>query len=318
LRHLIICENEETTSVVEAARSGAATSDRTIILSSRRGTVYETGDILNIPIRWALGRVASPSWPRRDRARRILSILAGLRAVGLMGGLKDLLTNIDAADPDIIDLRRLGSFGQWLAPKCALRFPGRKVLTSDETYMRDDTAASWRTYDPTALVSIVLPVHNGARYLSHSIDSCLRQTHTNLELIIVDDGSIDDSSAIIKNYAALDSRIIVLTNKVNEGLPEALNRGFGVANGRFLTWTSDDNWYAPTAIQFMTQQLCTFPDIGLVYCGRHEVDEAGQVNNIYLPLPSTALARDNIVGACFMYRRAVMEVVVPIDENIGT
>jgi glycosyltransferase involved in cell wall biosynthesis len=196
-----------------------------------------------------------------------------------------------------------------LAPKCALRFPGRKVLTSDETYMRDDTAASWRTYDPTALVSIVLPVHNGARYLSHSIDSCLRQTHTNLELIIVDDGSIDDSSAIIKNYAALDSRIIVLTNKVNEGLPEALNRGFGVANGRFLTWTSDDNWYAP--IQFMTQQLCTFPDIGLVYCGRHEVDEAGQVNNIYLPLPSTALARDNIVGACFMYRRAVMEVVGP-------
>jgi glycosyltransferase involved in cell wall biosynthesis len=71
----------------------------------------------------------------------------------------------------------------------------------------------WRSYDPAGLVTIVLPVHNGDKYLSLSIESCLAQTHQHFELIIVDDGSTDNTAHIITKYAVSHHRIKHLTNR---------------------------------------------------------------------------------------------------------
>lgn len=130
-------------------------------------------------------------------------------------------------------------------------------------------------------------------------------------MIIVDDGSSDNTLGIVEKHAAADYRIKLIRNERNLGLPEALNVGFKSSQGDFLTWTSDDNLYAETAIEYMVQQLCTFTEIGLVYCGVHEMDQTGNRIGIGLPLPPAALARASAVRACFMYRRNVMDAVGP-------
>src|SRR5438034_11794938 len=100
------------------------------------------------------------------------------------------------------------------------------------------------SHDST-LITIVLPTHNGAKYLRESIESCLGQTYHNLELVVVDDASSDATPDVIAEYS--DPRLISVRHGQNRGLPEALNTGFAHSRGHYLTWTSDDNRYAPEA-----------------------------------------------------------------------
>lgn len=166
------------------------------------------------------------------------------------------------------------------------------------------------SYDSNIMVSIVLPVYNGERYLSESIESCLSQTHKNIELIVVNDGSRDRSSQIIKNYAIKDSRILVLEHNVNRGLAAALNTGLNKAKGQFFTWTSHDNKYEVDAIEILARYLCKWREIDFVYSAYYALDEIGQVANepTYLP-PPWKLNKGNVVGPFFMFRREVWERV---------
>ena len=106
-----------------------------------------------------------------------------------------------------------------------------------------------------SLISIVLPIYNGEKYMRKSIDSVLAQTYANWELLIIDDGSTDNTAIIAQEYAANDSRIRYYKNPENMRLPKTLNRGFSLAGGDFLTWTSDDNYYYPTALETMHNAL---------------------------------------------------------------
>src|SRR5690606_22425727 len=110
-------------------------------------------------------------------------------------------------------------------------------------------------------VSIVLPTYNGARYLAQSIESCINQTYTQWELIIVDDASTDDTPAIISHYVQLDSRIRTVRHSTNRKLPAALNTGFDMARGEYFTWTSDDNYYRPEALGVMVAFLESRADV---------------------------------------------------------
>jgi glycosyltransferase involved in cell wall biosynthesis len=112
-------------------------------------------------------------------------------------------------------------------------------------------------------VSIVLATHNGAKYIKQSIDSCLNQTYKNIQLIIIDDASTDETPEIIKSYK--DNHIIHLAPKKNLRLPKALNLGFSYAVGDYLTWTSDDNEYLPEAIETMKSYLDKNKHVDLVY-----------------------------------------------------
>lgn len=76
-----------------------------------------------------------------------------------------------------------------------------------------------------SMISIVLPVYNGERYLKKSIESCLNQSYRNWELLIIDDGSTDRSAEIAKEYVQIDSRVHYYRNEHNLKLPKTLNRG---------------------------------------------------------------------------------------------
>jgi glycosyltransferase involved in cell wall biosynthesis len=159
-------------------------------------------------------------------------------------------------------------------------------------------------------VSIVLPTYNGSRYLAGSLQSCLEQTYTDFELIIVDDCSTDDTPKIIADFAARDPRIRASRNETNLRLPKSLNAGFAMSRGRYLTWTSDDNFYRPNALQEMVAVMEREPDIGLVYTTQTYIDKNGRdVGPSCFGGPPDALAYSNPVGASFLYRREVYEQI---------
>ena len=98
--------------------------------------------------------------------------------------------------------------------------------------------------DECPLISIVLPTRNRASYLAGCIDSCLNQTYSNLELVIVNDGSTDDTATILSEYEKKDKRIRVF-HEFCGSLPAVLNYGFRWTWGDYLTWMCDDDFYEP-------------------------------------------------------------------------
>ena len=127
------------------------------------------------------------------------------------------------------------------------------------------------------LVSIILPVYNHGEFLRDSIQSILNQDYRNFELIIVNDGSTDSTNQILVEYS--ENKTITIIRQENFGLPMALNSGFSVAKGDFLTWTSADNLMAPTALSVLVNALKKEKNVGLVYANYTVVDVNGQEIN---------------------------------------
>jgi glycosyltransferase involved in cell wall biosynthesis len=166
------------------------------------------------------------------------------------------------------------------------------------------------------LVSIVLPTYNGTRFLHQVIQSCLNQTFKTWELIIVDDGSTDDSISTISQYLQKDNRIKLVRHQTNKKLPAALNTGFALANGIFHTWTSDDNMYRPKALGVMVDFFETHPETDVVYSDFSIIDEDNRfIKRVEVP-PSRELIRGNCIGPCFLCRNHIKDVVGLYSENL--
>lgn len=165
-------------------------------------------------------------------------------------------------------------------------------------------------------ISVILPVYNGAKFVGKSIESVLNQTYKNLELIIVNDCSKDNTLEVISAYAAGDSRIRILNNETNQKLPRTLNNGFRAATGDYLTWTSDDNRYHPEALARMAEILDTMPEIGLVYTDFSIVDMEGNlISEMKEGEPAEIRYKDN-VGACFLYRHSLADAAGEYDPDL--
>lgn len=102
------------------------------------------------------------------------------------------------------------------------------------------------------LVSIIVPVYKVEEYLAECVDSLLMQTYPNIEIILVDDGSPDDSGAVCDAYAASDSRVTVI-HKENGGPGSARNTGVGLARGEWLTFIDGDDYVSPIFIEVLFQ-----------------------------------------------------------------
>lgn len=168
------------------------------------------------------------------------------------------------------------------------------------------------------LISILLPVYNGAKYLRESIDSVLAQTYTNWELLIVDDCSRDETPEIAQEYVQKDTRIRYFRNQENLRLPRNLNKGFSLTKGDYLTWTSDDNRYHPTALERMHAALCANPTAQFVFASCRIIDGEGMPveYNWVTQNSRKEIVGSNPVGACFMYTRKAYEAVGDYDPEL--
>lgn len=180
------------------------------------------------------------------------------------------------------------------------------------------------------LVSVVLPVYNGERYIREAMDSVLAQTYRSWELIVVDDGSTDQSLAISKEYAEKDSRILVV-HQENQKLPKALNRGFSLAKGEFFSWISADNRYLPEFLEEMVAELQRHPKADMVFGNQYLIDDAGNritghgwfefppgSGAVCFP-PATPLLNkvaNNTIGAAFLYRAGCDRVLGGYSPNL--
>lgn len=160
------------------------------------------------------------------------------------------------------------------------------------------------------VVSVVMPVYNAAATMRRSIESVLAQSHEDVELLAVDDGSRDESVAIAEAYAALDPRVVVIRQPRNGGVAEARNTGIEAATGTHVAFLDSDDWWHPRKLAI---QLAHLRETGgmISYAAYQRVDEAGQVLSTVRPPASVnhaAMLRSNRIGNLTgLYDRALGE-----------
>lgn len=175
------------------------------------------------------------------------------------------------------------------------------------------------------LVSMILPNFNHGDFLESAIQSVLAQDYDNLELIVVDDGSTDNSIEILNKYVD-EARFRVIFSK-HLGISSALNIGFANAKGGFLSWTSADNLMANGAVSLLVKALMDNPRCGMVHSDYQLIDENSAAlsksnfrtydqdkhdSSIIRTSRSKQLEYyipDNYIGPFFMYRREVYDCV---------
>lgn len=122
-------------------------------------------------------------------------------------------------------------------------------------------AAAAAAMPVAGLVSVIMPLHNGERYLAEAIDSVLAQTHEPLELIVVDDGSTDGSGRVAREYGSA----LRYVYQVNAGQSAARNRGVDLARGGLLAFLDDDDYWSPDKLPRQVAALRNDPALEAVF-----------------------------------------------------
>lgn len=182
---------------------------------------------------------------------------------------------------------------------------------------------------PAAEIDVVIPVYNGAAYLAEAIRSALTQTLPPRRVIVVDDGSTDQSAQIARSLSQ-GAVELVLIQKPNGGLSSARNAGLAACRGEYVALLDADDVWLPHKLE---RQLARFasselPDLGLVYCDYDDIDAAGRPIQDF---PSTRLTRGlrgdvrrrlyrgNLVagsGSAVLVRRALLERCGGFDQGL--
>lgn len=149
----------------------------------------------------------------------------------------------------------------------------------------------------TTMISVIIPTYNHARFLAQAIESALAQTLPPVELIVVDDGSTDETAQVLARYAG---RIRVIRQQ-NSGVAAARNAGAALAAGDYLAFLDADDVWLPRKLERQMARLRAEPELGLVHCGVEEIDEAGQ---------RRGYRRDGLEGWLFeeflLFRRSIL------------
>jgi teichuronic acid biosynthesis glycosyltransferase TuaG len=191
----------------------------------------------------------------------------------------------------------------------AARLPVREIDLQD--------AVDRRATAP--LVSVVIPVYNQGRYLAAAIESVLAQKYEPIELIVVDDGSSDDTPAVIAQYVDRISSI----RQSNHGASHALNHGIQASHGILVCWLSADDEFLPGKLHAQVEAFVAEPDLWLCSTGFDVVDAAGNMvrrnptTRWRHPDPFVAVLWENpINGSTVMVRREVFDQVGFFDTAL--
>jgi len=121
---------------------------------------------------------------------------------------------------------------------------------------------------PSPLVSVIIPVYNGDRFIGEAIESVLQQTYQNFEIIVVDDGSTDATQAALQPYG--DRIHYVLQS--NQGVASARNRGVQMARGELIAFLDQDDFFLPNKLALQVSCFEMQPNVGIVHSGWRNVD----------------------------------------------
>lgn len=166
-------------------------------------------------------------------------------------------------------------------------------------------------------VSIITPSYNQGRYIEATIRSVLAQDYPNIEYLIIDGGSQDDSVEIIRRY---EDRLTSWVSEKDKGHADALNKGFSRASGEILAWLNSDDTYYPGAISDAVAYLKANPQVGMVYADANLTDHSGQVIGKFAARQTSyqAMLRGavHIPQATTFFRADVWRQVGPLDLSL--
>lgn len=164
------------------------------------------------------------------------------------------------------------------------------------------------------MVSVIMGVYNETPYmLRTSIESIIKQTYTNLEIIIViDNPKIQSLYSIIEEYAEKDSRIIVLQNDINIGLAKSLNRGIEIAKGKYIARMDADDISLNNRIEIEVACLEKNPNITLVYSGVIKIDTVGNKISRTITVPRN----ENFLMQALEYNNIVVHPSVLVKTSV--
>lgn len=176
------------------------------------------------------------------------------------------------------------------------------------------------------VVSIVMTTFNGEKYLRQQLDSILQQTYQYLELIVVDDASMDGTLSILEEYAALDDRIHIFPAKKNLGLVANFERGLKLAKGDFIALSDQDDIFRRDKIELLLTELKDYPSCDLAISDLSLIDKDGnefaqsmwhyQKLNPKQGKPFRRLLYSNFATGCaMMFRRRLLYLATPFPAN---
>lgn len=174
----------------------------------------------------------------------------------------------------------------------------------------------------TPRVSVLLSVYNGERYLAEAVSSILQQTFADFELIAIDDGSSDNTAAILATFA--DPRLIVRRNDSNCGLASALNQGLALSHGEYIARMDADDVMLPTRLAQQVSLLDRQPDIGVVGTWMKLITDEGQPCGVFEVacdhemIAWTLLFGSKLAHPTVMIRRTLIEQVSGYQANVIT
>lgn len=149
-------------------------------------------------------------------------------------------------------------------------------------------------------VSVVMPVYNASRFLRESIDSVLRQTYTDFELILVNDCSNDDSLDIMQEYFEKDSRVLVFSNEENKGVSYTRNFGVNQASGEYIALIDSDDMWTDNKLEKQLKLVSDYPDTAICFTGSAFVDtnsiKSDFVFNVPVFVDYKTLLKQNVIS----------------------
>jgi glycosyltransferase involved in cell wall biosynthesis len=174
-------------------------------------------------------------------------------------------------------------------------------------------------------ISVIMPVHNGERFLGEAVESILAQTYRDFELIIVDDGSTDGTSALLERYRQVDPRVRLYQQPANRGVYISRNLACQHASGQVLALMDADDVSLPDRFQRQVEYLNQMPEIGVVGSAAQAIDEGGAAQNLmnFPTMPGVLgwmiLFSNFFVLSSVMIRRSIMEQLgyYRTDVNVG-
>ncbi|PMO63057.1 hypothetical protein BCT04_16135 [Vibrio breoganii] len=158
-------------------------------------------------------------------------------------------------------------------------------------------------------VSVILPVYNAENYIEESVDSILKQTYSNIELIIIDDGSTDRSLELINTFATSDPRVIIIS-RANKGLVYSLNEAINKCKGDYIARMDADDISHPTRIEEQVKYLEQNYDVSVVGCWARVFGDSGTIGYIRHENNHEKLLNKLVFSVCFchptvMFRKEV-------------
>ncbi|MCH9030891.1 MAG: glycosyltransferase [candidate division Zixibacteria bacterium] len=171
------------------------------------------------------------------------------------------------------------------------------------------------------LVSIIIPTFNGAKYLGEAISSALKQTYPHCEIIVVDDGSTDNSMDVLNQFGA---KIKVVKHKQNRGVSAALNTGIKNSSGEYISWLSSDDAYHPDKVWEGIKVLANKPELGWLYSDFFYITSDSKITSQakVKPLENDGFAEkmfegNPIHGCSVLFRKSNLAKIGYFDEELG-